>query len=58
MKQKVNLRDEAVKSLRNRCEIYLRLCPMKDSEPLLRTQLEDICYYAQATLEKYCLEGK
>ena len=47
---------ELVKSIKNRCDIYLSIREIPELQAQLYTILEDLCEDAQTILDEYCTE--
>ena len=47
---------ELIKSIKNRCDIYLLICH-SGAEHLLPTLLEDLYVDAQQIIDEYCVVG-
>lgn len=48
---------ELVKSIENRCAIFLIICDMPHARKLLPTLLEDLYVDSQSIMLDYCVEG-
>ena len=46
---------ELVKSIRNRCDIFLYICDSPECQHLLPTLLEDLYVDAQQIIDNFCI---
>ena len=46
---------ELIKSIRNRCEIFLLICDQPNTEHLFPTLCEDLHFDSQTIIDNYCI---
>jgi hypothetical protein len=47
---------ERIKSIRNRCDIYMLICDNALADHLLPTLFEDLHWDSQVIIDEYCIE--